>query len=574
MNKQFERLQSLLPERAEPGSNTWYQNPKALRDWLGNLPLANQGLTAQQLLGVLREMNEVRMDALRRIDALELLRGPVRDVVDRLGTQLQSDSFPMPEARMRVCDTILEFEREIATGYIAVVCDICAPSRAIPFMRGKTVALALTRAIQHQSARLWIAYQTHCAPQVGVWQSLHDLFLLAVALRCDEKAEPDRLLGGAKVSARSAYMQALLHAFAKPYHFIQKENAELRAALPVLVSLCAVRPGYAPEGAIAVCTDGDAAPPGPVRGRHVAVESLWQLDVSALLRAFDAELARRATDAVSVRIKGEGAGSAELSVEMVERLTKTWRGRRERAYPRTADNAEMNAVIGLQAVHYVLAGEVDFDTFHSRARAAGEAEEAAGDDRNAIFAQSGPNIVPARAQVIDRSIGGFRLRFDRNEDIRARVGEIVALAPGDSPTRAWSVGMLRWLRVDAFGTVEVGVETLSHDARALSISSLDIRGMARPAMRGVFVVPAKADDGGKLDPYVIVPLLFGRDAIAVEVSRIEQSARRLEKISDMRIRPNGGVYFAVVLPAHGADATDAANDAALSRLLTFPQRTG
>jgi hypothetical protein len=570
MNKQFERLHSLLPERAEQGSNAWYQNAKALREWLANLPLANQNLTAQQLLGVLREMNEARVDPLRRVEALEMLRRPVYDVVERLGTQLQSDSFPMPEARMRVSDTILEFERELTTGYIAVVCDLCAPSGAVPFLRGKTVALALTRAIQHQSARLWIAYQTHCVPQVGVWQSLHDLFLLAVALRCDEKAEEDPLPGRAKVSARSAYMQALLHAFVKPYHFIQKENAELRAALPVLVALCAVRPGYAPEGAIAVCTDGDASPPGPVRGRHVAVESLWQLDVSALLRTFDTELERRATDAISVSIASP-AGKAELSVETVERLSKTWRGRRERAFPRAADTVAMDAVIGLQAVHYVLAGEVDFDTFHNRARAVGDA----GDDRNAIFAQAGATVVPARARVVDRSIGGFRLRFDSNEDIRARVGEVVALAPSEAPSRNWIVGMLRWLRVDAFGTVEVGIETLGHDARAVSISSLDIRGMARPPMRGLFVVPTKADDG-KLDPYVIVPLLFGRDAIAVEMSSVEPSARegsRIEKISDMRIRTNGGVYFAVVLPAHGADASDAANDAALAKLVSFPQRS-
>ena len=571
MNKQFERLQSLLPERTDHGANAWYQNAKALRDWLANLPLANQNLTAQQLLGVLREMNEARVDPLRRVEALEMLRRPVYDVVQRLGTQLQSDSFPMPEARMRVSDTILEFERELTTGYIAVACDICAPNGSVPFLRRKTVALALTRAIQHQSARLWIAYQTHCVPQVGVWQSLHDLFLLAVALRCDEKAEDDPLPGGTKINARSAYMQALLHAFAKPYHFIQKENAELRAALPVLVSLCGLRPGYAPEGAIAVCTDGDASPPGPVRGRHVAVESLWQLDVSALLRTFDKEFERRATDAISLCVSSP-AGKAELSVEMVERLSKTWRGRRERAYPRTSDVAAMDAVIGLQAVHYVLAGEVDFDTFHNRTRAVDEA----GDDRNAIFAQAGATVVPAHARVVDRSIGGYRLRFDSNEDIRARVGEVVALAPSGAATRTWTVGMLRWLRVDAFGTVEVGIETLSHDARAVSISSLDIRGMARPPMRGIFVVPSKADDG-KLDPYVLVPLLFGRDAIAVEISSIEAAARegsRTEKVSDMRIRPNGGVYFAVVLPAHGADATDAANDAALARLVTFPQRMG
>ena len=86
-----------------------------------------QGLTARQLLGVLREMNEVRLDALRRIEALEVLRAPVRDVVERLDTQLQGDTFPMSEARIAVSAMILDFERELAIGYIAVACDVCAP---------------------------------------------------------------------------------------------------------------------------------------------------------------------------------------------------------------------------------------------------------------------------------------------------------------------------------------------------------------------------------------------------------------------------------------------------------------
>jgi hypothetical protein len=233
----------------------------------------------------------------------------------------------------------------------------------------------------------------------------------------------------------------------------------------------------------------------------------------------------------------------------------------------------MDVVIGMQAVHFVLAGALDFDTFRNMARSAGS-DESAGDDRHAIFAHAGATVVPSRARVVDRSIGGYRLRFDRSEEVRARVGEIVALAAQDEQSGNWSVGMLRWLRVDEFGTVEVGVETVTRDARAVSVSSLDIRGMPGPAMRGIFAVPAKSDEAGKLDPFVIVPLLFGRDAIAVEVSRLaRQEGGRVEKVSDMRIRANGGLYLAVVLPAHASDVTDAANDAALARLVEFPQRT-
>jgi hypothetical protein len=309
------------------------------------------------------------------------------------------------------------------------------------------------------------------------------------------------------------------------------------------------------------------------------MESLWQLDVSPLLHAFEAALTLRSSVAHTLTIKSPNFGSVELSSSLVDRLVKIWSGRKERAFPRTAERIVVDTIIGLQSTHFVLSGNLDFDTFVRTARGT---EDSNGESGNAIWAaQQQIQARYIRAQTIDRGIGGFRLRWDGGDDVRARVGELVAMAPTHGETHDWTVGMLRWLRVDALGAVEAGVETVAQDARPISVRSFDARGLARAPMRGLLVVPSQGDDTGAVEPYIIVPHLFDRDAIAVEVTHFDASAPqasvRVEMISDMRIRHTGSLYLQIVLPPHmtdEADANNAANDDASAKFVQFPQRSG
>ncbi|TLY48834.1 MAG: hypothetical protein E6K53_15485, partial [Gammaproteobacteria bacterium] len=300
-NDYFKRLNDLLTDRSELGPNAWCQGARAVNDWLQHLPLGNPENHAHRLLDGLKEMNDTHIDAQRRLAGLEAFRVALGNAVAALARQIRDETFPLPPSRMHIGATIQQFEREIVAGYLRVVCELAGTDGSVSFLRRGSVALALTRAIQHQSARLRVAYQTHSAAQVGVWQGLHDMFRFAVDAACDGKAQADPLLRGAKIDARGAYTQSILHAFAQPYHFIPAHNIELHAALPVLASLCAIGQGEAGEGAIAFCTEGDHAPPSPPRGREISSDALWQLDVSALLRALQAHDARATTVRIESR---------------------------------------------------------------------------------------------------------------------------------------------------------------------------------------------------------------------------------------------------------------------------------
>jgi len=567
-NEYLKRLSGLLSDRSEVGPNAWCQGARAVKDWLQQLPLGNPENHAHRLLDGLKEMNDTRVDAGRRLDGLEVFRVALGNSVAALARQIRDETFPLPPSRMHIGATIQQFEREIVAGYLRVVCDLVGADGSVSFLRRSSVALALTRAIQHQSARLRVAYQTHSAPQIGVWQGLHDMFRFAAAVACDTKAQPDPLLAGIKIDARGAYTQAILHAFAQPYHFIPAHNIELHAALPVLASLCAISQGEAGEGAIAFCTEGDHAPPSPPRGREIAPDALWRLEVSALLRALQAHEARAATVHIESR-----AGSVELHTDLAHRLVTAWSGRVEREFPRSMENREFDTLIGLQSVHAALCG-MSFESFALSARPFED------DGRSAIWAGADSDAAhTSRARLLDRGLGGWRLRWNAGQDLRARVGEVIALSPaeGQERERDWIVGIVRWLRVDALGAVEAGVEMLGRDANPVSVASVDAKGIVRTPMRGLLVLPPQTDGAGKIEPYIAVPHLFDREAMAVELLHFDgvpnQDNARLQTISDMRIRANGDLYLRIVLPLPTASNGDgnAANDDA-RHVIQFPQR--
>lgn len=564
-NDYLKRLKGLLPDRSELGPNAWCQGARAVSDWLQHLPLGNPENHAHRLLDGLKEMNDTRIDPARRLAGLEAFRAAVGNAAAALARQIRDETFPLPPSRMHIGATIQQFEREITAGYLRVVYELAGADGSVSFLRRGSVALALTRAIQHQSARLRVAYTTHSTPQVGVWQALHDMFRFALAAGCDGKAQADPSLHGAKIDARGAYTQAILHAFAQPYHFIPAHNLELHAALPVLAALCVIHQGEAGGGAIAFCTDGDHAPPSPPRGREISSDALWQLDVSALLSALQAHDTRAAT----VRIESR-AGAVELSTDLAHRLVTAWSGRIEREFPRSLENREFDTLVGLQAVHAALCG-MGFEAFGLCARPFDV------DGRSAIFAGTDSDQAhTSRARLLDRGLGGWRLRWNAGQNLRARVGEVIALSAAEEE-RDWIVGIVRWLRVDALGAVEAGIEMLGRDANPVSVASVDAKGVVRTPMRGLLVLPPQTDGAGKIEPYVAVPHLFDREAIAIEMLYFDgtpsQDSARVQTISDMRIRANGDLYLRIVLPLPTAGSGDgsAANDDA-RRVVQFPQR--
>ena len=494
MSALFQRLVNGFPERHMPGKTSFATDPKALRAWISHLPLANPTAVSRLLIGALREMNQLRIDALQRLEALELLRPQIAQVVEGLSKQVNGDSFPLPPQKQAIGQLAQDFEEELAIGYSAAAYDLCAPAGAVPFLRAKSVSQALTRAVQHRGAVLYQSYLRYQAPPTGVWQNLHDLFRFAVAVSVDSRAVIDPSQAQPPSSVRLAYIHALLVALTNPYRFTQRENSEIYDLSRIWSALCELREGRAPSGSIAVRTDSDQSPGYLPEEREAPSEGLWALELAGLTRSLEGQLASLPPNVAKTQFRSRGGPVVHADVAFVERLLNAWRNGAERGQPRIAAGHTLDTVIGLHDLHFVLA-DVDFDAFLRKTR--GVAITLHERDRVASWA-AGAGAAPVRvkhlsAKVLDQSLGGYRLMWEKIEGMRVRVGELLGLATlaEDGEAQDWMIGAIRWMRVETNGTMDAGVELLARRATPAALRSFDDVGAPKAAMRGIVLEDLK-----------------------------------------------------------------------------------
>ena len=162
--------------------------------------------------------------------------------------------------------------------------------------------------------------------------------------------------------------------------------------------------------------------------------------------------------------QGQLAPTPGLSVpvgnDLLIRLRRAFGQMAARGLVRLPAGHSLDTVLGLSGLHYLLAGQRDFDTF-MRQSAQGTVHVIAG----AAWTQGAASMtkVPRfTGKVLDQSLGGYRMAWASAEQARARVGELVGLNFGDEgEEQAWMVGVMRWLRYEDDGSLSAGVRARS-----------------------------------------------------------------------------------------------------------------
>jgi hypothetical protein len=257
----------------------------------------------------------------------------------------------------------------------------------------------------------------------------------------------------------------------------------------------------------------------------------------------------------------------QIDIDLAERLVDGWTASGERSHARLGGGYQLDTVLGLHDLHYVLAGNEDFESFLRRVR--GQAISLSESDRIASWAiGSGESARATRqkARVLDQSLGGYRVIWERGpggEAVRARIGELVGLAlpePGDG-TPDWMIGTIRWIRIDDQGRVDAGVELLSRRALPAGVRNADDSGM-QSSMRGLLLTSLRLDE---TDPTsLITPALFERAASMVEISvpadlQGRPAPARTERVRGIGLIEATGIYLQFALPPLEGDVDESAN---------------
>ncbi len=511
MNDSHTRLVEDLPPRSEPDRER-PAGARAVRERVEHLPLANPAQAARELLDLMDAMLVTRWPRGEHIDALESMRAPVAGLCEGIEQQLGAESHPLPPAKEKLVETACAFHRGLARNYALGLHELCAPDGKLPMLKGKAAATAAVRGLHHLGIVMQWSYRLYRTPPQGAWRRLHALHRFAEQIGVADKPVSDPLPDGADIDARQAYAHALLLALSNPYRFSPRELREAWLLTRCFAPHCVLGPAV--STGIGVDENSDEGPGYVPEERIAAQAGILALDLSPLKRFLEDHAALQPPGIERMTFRQRGGRQVEATIAFLHRLRSSWAGAAERGFVRLEAAHELDAVIGLHALHYVLAGNDDFGAFMQRIR--GSAITLSTRDHAASWTAGGDSARPQvlTARVLDQSLGGYRLQFQAGSALRIRVGEVVGLAPAaeEGETQEWMVGLIRWLRADSDG-VFAGVELLARRARPAGVRLSAGEDDELHAPQRAALLPDRGDG-----PSLLVSHLFDQRARHVEVT--------------------------------------------------------
>lgn len=504
-----QRLIEDLPARLPPGRSQRV-GEKSMREAVAALPLANPVQAAREVELLLDGMLATTWAGAERIAALEHLRAPVESLCTGVERQLGAEPHPLPAAAAEWAAVAQRLQLKMMCGYAVGLHELCGPAGKLPMFKAKIAPVAAVRALVHADRVLIWSYRQYQSPPAGIWRRVHALNAFANELAIADQPVDDALGGGLPLTVRTAYAQLLLLAMSNPYRFSARELQEARQVIRCVAGHCVL--ARAGGDGIGVDTDSDAGPGYIAEERLADGSGVLSVDVSAVERIFDERRLLLPHDVDLIDLPQPGGGVLATSVRFLDRLHMAW-GPAPRGHARLSAGHALDVVIGMHALHYALAGNIDFGTFvrrvHGDAIMVGTHELAS--SWLATSDATRPQVF--RADVLDQSGGGYRMRLHGADGLRMRVGEVIGLTPtGDEDGRDWMVGVIRWLRHDGEGEL-LGVELLRREARAAGLRPVTVEGETLAPLRAVELLNARNEDNLS----VLVTHSLARDIVAAEV---------------------------------------------------------
>ena len=537
-------MQLHIQQRKPQGAAKFDANPGAVPRWVEALPIVNIGETARLLYEALCDLNQQNLPPAHRFKALELLRPRVFYVLEALKKHIVGQPFPLGDKARKVSRLARELLREMGDGYKLLIMEEVAGSGR---RDSRTLTITLHRAIQCLAQLLLKTYQTYAPHPEGVWSDIHQLYRYSESQGLQktpvEVGQPE---GALPSSIETLYKQILLLALACPYRMRHGEAEQVQARLERWAEHSRLTSMALPGQQPGLFMSHLASDEPPI---YRSLRQGNENDVQC--RALDtAELAEDVRAALaSLHEQQPAPGPMEHTLR---RLMLAWGVMPKRRFSRSQQSARVSVAMGLAATHHFISGEAAFNTaagslgdYQEKPRFQAEPVSSERDQwpgvweleptdhrspqqtpqRHRVEIPTGlagnnePDFQPHDWHMINVSAGGYCLLWDRMENSRAQVGELLGIREMEDPDSFhWRLGVVRWMKTNT--GLELGVQMLSPGAVAVG---------ARP-------YPATSQD-----PH------FNRALLLPEIRALEQPATLLLTSPPFR---TGGT---AIINSHGRD---------------------
>lgn len=479
--------------------------PKAVADWVTQLPMVNVGESARQVYQTTQEINRLMVDDATRFQLLEAVRPMVHYLCQALAKHYLNQSVVLSEKATKVAMLAQAMQNHLAAGYRLIVVNLVDRVTDTGRRDAESLRLlgqAVHRAISDITGTLLRSAQLYLHTPARLWQELHALYLIATQQQLlDLKVKESSPRYQELTSIEEAYLRALLLATCKPNKLRQHEIGQVYDLSELWAGMVELKSLVDGDALFVFDLTKDAPPTYRTMAQGNAGEQFRAIDPRQLVQRLAA--LEQDPNLGNPRAKGELA----LSTALLHHLISAWSELSERSFQRVPHDGQLELCLGLTATHYFLADLVDFDTMirgnikpvtgddnlflrDQQPQRVREDERGKADVWSAVYSAapamtntgdikfSFGSLEEARAQaaqqsaqpvydryycqIVNISPGGFCIEWSGNMPSTVKAGELVGVR--EDGQEAWSLGVIRWVHQIPGHGAQLGLEVLAPTA--------------------------------------------------------------------------------------------------------------
>jgi hypothetical protein len=355
------RVELSIPKQTAAPEDSFLLNPRDVKRWAEQLPVANVGETARQVYKTLASFNRMKIPTLVRAEVIELFREPVRYVNTNITKHYINVGFPLSPKARKAALLATELCHEIAISYKILFLEQVMGDESN--FNQKLVIVAAQRALQYLKQRMFHNLLVYHDYQEGIWREAHYLYAWASQNHVHQIGvkENSRFTWKRKSvqSIEEVYKDMLLIATTNPYRLTQSHLRRVHDKLSEWDKLTEI-------GSISELDKHSAG---------IFYLNLWSDDPpqksispaqsnDSRFRAFDlngilAEARREYEEAEWESPAHLDHDHQHLSRSLLKSLIRGWNKSLERKFARNSLQHELYAIVGLSNLLRLLEKNID-----------------------------------------------------------------------------------------------------------------------------------------------------------------------------------------------------------------------
>lgn len=502
-----------LPKKPTSEANKEEYDGEKFKQSISDLPVGNVSETTRILHHELKQVNHLDMSPLERFEAIQLMLPALWLMLEKMRAHLATKSIPLSGENKLIAKLHLELLVGIVVAYKTVLSQLHDESFTSHLLHKHTRTEALRRALFFLGEILLYEYSAYSTSPKFVWQEIHGIHHYAVLndLRPNNRSvDADGIVG--ELTVDDIYKRIQLLALADSGGLLRGEikriNEVLTDWLPE-VSLLPIDQEISSYPVFVVDATKDAPPYVANESDLKTVKVGWILLVDKLDQILEIKL-----NQIKERSKGKLRPVDLVPATLYSKLRKRWAPDVAAREERTDECGTISVTCGLESLYWLFGGwklrqDVDDDSEITAgseeesiydkptlaveqdeflinvdaelyAAIAAETEHIEGLEESSQEEQEESEFYEALVEsepkeeecsCINQSRRGYCLAWSGEGEYKAHVGELVGInsRDGHGPDNSWSLGVIRWMRVQSNGLMGFGVELFEGDIQAIQL---------------------------------------------------------------------------------------------------------